>query len=154
LSVDDLITNFNAHHASTFHPGVELEADESMVPWYGHGGNHINIGLPHCIAMDRKPDKSGEIQTLAEVSSGILICLKFVKNAKEEKANKKDLDLDSKEATYGKGTRVLLELMKSWLGSNCLVTADAYVALTEAALALKERYINFIGNVKQCNAAF
>ncbi len=84
-----------------------------------------------------------------------MICLKDVKRADEEKAIKKDLDLDPKEARYGKeGTRVLLELMKTWLGSNCLVTADAYFASTEAALALKERDIDFIGNVKQCNAAF
>ena len=77
-----------------------------------------------------------------------------MKSANKEKAIKKDLDLDPKEAAYGKGTRVLLELMKTWLGSNRLVTADAYFASTEAALALKERDIDFIGNVKQCNAAF
>jgi hypothetical protein len=115
LLVDDFITNFNAHHASTFYPGVELEADESMVPWYGHGGGHINIGLPHYVAMDCKPDNGGEIQTLADVSSGILICLKVVKSADKEKAIEKDLDLDLEEAAYGKGTRVLLELMKTWL---------------------------------------
>jgi hypothetical protein len=68
LLVDDFITNFNTHPASTFYPGVELEADKSMVPWYGHGGDHINIGLPHYVVMDRKPDNGGEIQTLADVS--------------------------------------------------------------------------------------
>ena len=154
LLVDDFITNFNAHRASTFYPGIELEADKSMVPWYGHGGNHISIGLPHYLAMDRKPGNSGEIQTLADVSSGILIYLKVVKSADKEKVIKKDLDLDPEEAAYGKGTRVLLDLMKTWLGSNRLVTEDAYFASTEVALALKERDINFIGNVKQCNSAF
>ncbi len=154
MLVDDFITNFNAHRASTFYPGIELEADKLMVPWYVHGGDHINIGLPHYVAMDCKPDNGSEIQTLADVSSGILICLKVVKSTNEEKAIEKDLDLDPKEAAYGKGTRVLLELMKTWLGSNRLVTADAYFASTEAALALKERDINFIGNAKQCNAAF
>ena len=77
-----------------------------------------------------------------------------MKSANKEKAIEKDLDLDPKEAENGKGTRVLLELMKTWLGSNRLVTADTYFASTEAALALKERDIDFIGNVKQCNAAF
>ena len=152
--VDDFITNFNAHRALTFYPGVELEADESMVPWYGHGGNYINIGLPHYVVMDCKPNNVGKIQTLADASSGIWICLKVVKSADKEKAIKKDLDLDPKKATYGKGTMVLLELMKTRLGSNHLVTADAYFALTKAALALKKRDINFIGNVKQCNTAF
>ena len=77
-----------------------------------------------------------------------------MKSANKEKAIEKDLDLDPKEAENGKGTRVLLELMKTWLGSNRLVTADTYFASTEAALALKERDINFTGNVKQYNAAF
>ena len=96
--------------------------------------------------MDCKPDKGGEIQTLADVFSGIVICLKVVKSAGKEKAIAKVLDLDPKEGAYGKGTRVLLELMKTWLGGNRLVTTDTY--------SLKERDTDFIGNVKQCNAAF
>ena len=44
--------------------------------------------------------------------------------------------------------------MKTWLGSNCLVTVDAYYASTKVVLTFKERGIDFIGNVKQCNAMF
>jgi hypothetical protein len=125
-----------------------------MIPWYGHGGNHINIGLPHYVAMDCKPDNGGKIQNLADVCSGIMISLKVVKSLEEEMAVEKDLDLDPEEATYGKGTRVLMEMTETWHGSNCLVTADAYFASTKAALALKKEGVDFIGNGKQCYAAF
>ena len=62
LLVDNFITNFNVHNFSTFYPGVELEADKPMVPWYGHGVNHINIGLPHYVVMDRKFNIGGKIK--------------------------------------------------------------------------------------------
>jgi hypothetical protein len=65
MLVDDFIINFNGHCALTFYPGVKLEANKSMIPCYGHGGNHINISLQHYIAMDHKPDNGGEIQNLA-----------------------------------------------------------------------------------------
>jgi hypothetical protein len=63
--------------------------------------------------MDCKPDNGSEIQNLADISSGIMIFLKVVKSADKEKAIKMDLDLDPKEAKYGKGTRVLMEMTKT-----------------------------------------
>ncbi len=77
-----------------------------------------------------------------------------MRSANREKAIDKDLDLDPKEVTYGKGTRVLLELTKTWHGSNPLVAADAYFVSTKVALALKKEGVDFIGDVKQSNAAF
>jgi hypothetical protein len=125
-----------------------------MIPWYGHGSNHINISLPHYIVMDCKPNNGGKIQNLADVSSGIMIFLKVVKSADKEKAIKKDLELDPKEAAYGKGTRVLLEMTKTWHGSYHLVTANAYFASTKVVLVLKKEDVDIIGNIKQCNSAF
>ena len=54
----------------------------------------------------------------------------------------------------GKGTQVLLELTEPWHHSGRLVTADAYFASVEAALAMKEKGLTFIGNVKQCSRRF
>ncbi len=108
-----------------------------MIPWYAHGGDHIKIGLPHYVTLDCKPDNNGQIQNLADVSSGVMIFLKVVKSAKE-KAIKKDLDLDPKEA----------EMTKTWHGSNCLVTTDSFFASTKVVLVLKKEGIDFIGNVK------
>jgi hypothetical protein len=53
-----------------------------------------------------------------------------------------------------KGTQVLLELTEPCHHSGRLVTADAYFALVEAALAMKEKGLTFIGNVKQCSRRF
>jgi hypothetical protein len=154
MLVDDNVTNFNDHRASTFYPDVELEANESMIPWYGQGSDHINIGLPHYAMIYCRHDNSSKMQNLADVSPGIMIFLKVVKSTNKEKAIEKDLDLDPKEAMYGKGTRVLMEITKTWHGSNHLVTRDAYFESTMAALALKKESVDFIGNAKQCNAAF
>jgi hypothetical protein len=101
MLVGDNVTNSINHCSSTFYPGIEVEAGKSMISWYGHGGNHINIGLPHA-AFDCKPNNNGKIQNLADIFSGIMIFLKVVKSADEEKAFEKDLDLVPKEAAYGK----------------------------------------------------
>ena len=49
---------------------------------------------------------------------------------------------------------MLLELMEPWHHSGHLVTADAYSAFVEAALAMKEKGLTFISNVKQCSRRF
>ena len=54
----------------------------------------------------------------------------------------------------GKRTQMLLELTEPWHHSDCLVTADAYFASMEVALAMKEKGLTFIGNVKQCRRQF
>jgi len=38
------------------------------------------------LALERKPDNGGKIQNLADVASEIMLHLKIVKSAKEEKA--------------------------------------------------------------------
>jgi len=77
-----------------------------------------------------------------------MLHLKVVKSANEEKAIAAaaaatdaiadDDDIASADEA-GKGTQVLLELMEPWHHSDHLVTADAYFALVEAALAMKEK---------------
>jgi hypothetical protein len=52
--VDDFVEGFNGHRRSAFTPSERICIDESMSRWYGNGGEWINEGLPHYIAMDRK----------------------------------------------------------------------------------------------------
>ena len=52
--VDDFVEGFNGHRRSAFTPSERICIDESMSRWYGNGGDWINEGLPHYIAMDRK----------------------------------------------------------------------------------------------------
>jgi hypothetical protein len=154
MLVNDFVANINEYHARTFVPGGHLEANESMICWYGKGGSFVNTGIPHYAAIERKPDNGAEIQNLADVASGIMLRLKIVKNAAEEEAiaaaaADKDDDEDVAANKGGKGTRVLLELVHPWQDSGRLVTADAYFASVEAVLKMKEVGLYFIGNVKQ-----
>ncbi len=86
MLIHDFFTNINEHRMRTFVPVERLEADETVVRWYGKGVTFVNAGLPMHLALERKPDNGGEIQNLADVASGIMLRLKIVKSAKEEKA--------------------------------------------------------------------
>ena len=52
--VDDFVDLFNKHRRANFVPSELICIDESMSRWYGNGGDWINEGLPHYIAIDRK----------------------------------------------------------------------------------------------------
>jgi hypothetical protein len=159
MLVNNFVANINEYRARTFVPGGHLEADESMIRWYGKGGSFVDAGIPHYAVIERKPDNGAEIQNLADVASGIMLRLKIVKSAAEEEAiaaaaADEDDDEDVAADEGGKGTRVLSELVAPWRDSGRLVTADAYFASVEAALKLKEMGLHFIGNVKQCSRRF
>jgi hypothetical protein len=82
---------------------------------------------------------------------GIMLHLKVVKSANKEKAIAASAASDAIAAAAddgddiaaadeaGKGPQVLLELTEPWHHSGRLVTADAYFASVEAALAMKEK---------------
>ena len=61
--------------------------DESISRWYGLGGSWINMGIPHYVAIDRKPEAGCEIQNAADGNSSIMMRLKLVKSAIEEATN-------------------------------------------------------------------
>jgi len=50
----------------------------------------VDAGLPMYLALERKPDNGGEIQNLAVVASGIMLHLKVVTSANEEKAGQQE----------------------------------------------------------------
>lgn len=54
---------------------AQICIDESMSRWYGKGGDWINEGLPHYVAIDRKPENGCEIQTACCGTSGIMMSL-------------------------------------------------------------------------------
>ena len=88
-----------------------LDADESMIRWYGVGVSYVDAEIPHYAAIERKPDNGAEIQNLADVALGIMLRLKIVKSAAEEEAiaaaaADEDDDEDVVTNEGGKGTRV------------------------------------------------
>ena len=54
------------------------------------GGSWINDGLPHFVAMERKPDDGCEIQNSCDGRSGIMMRLKLVKTSQEEDRDAND----------------------------------------------------------------
>ena len=130
MLVEDFVANYNDYRQRTFVPGGHVEADETVVRWYGNGGVFVDAGLPMYLALERKPDNSGEIQNLADVALGIMFHLKVVKSANEEKAiavaAAADAITDDDDIAAAdeaeKGTQV-------WHHSGRLVTADAYFGI-------------------------
>jgi hypothetical protein len=84
--VDDFVEAFNDHQASTFQPSDMICVDESISRWFRKGGHWINHGLSMYVAMERKPDNGCEIQNSACGRSGIMMRLKLVKTADENRA--------------------------------------------------------------------
>lgn len=88
LLVQDFVDRVNEHRAAYFHPSDIICVDESISRWYGLGGSWINKGLPHYVAMDRKPEDGAEIQDSCCGKSNIMMRLKLVKSTKEEEATR------------------------------------------------------------------
>jgi hypothetical protein len=126
------------------------------------GGGYISAGLPMYVDLNQKPDSGGEIQNIADVKSGIMLRLKIVKSATENKAiatedlaaAAADGDDNEMDESGRKGTKVLLELTKPWHNTGRLVGGNAYFVSVEAAVAVKVKGMSFIGNVKQCHKKF
>ena len=80
MLVDDFVRQFNDHRGTCFVPSDVICADESMVRWYGLGGDWINIGLPMYVDIDRKPESGCEIQSACCGQSGVMIRIHMVKS--------------------------------------------------------------------------
>jgi hypothetical protein len=81
--VDDFFEAINSHRAANYTPS-ELICDESISRWYGQGGSWIEHGLPHYVAIDRKPEYRCEVQNAACRRSGVMIQLQLVTTAEHE----------------------------------------------------------------------
>jgi hypothetical protein len=129
----------NHHRKSMAMPSEVICVDESISRWYGQGGHWIDIGLPHYVAIDRKPENGCEIQNAACGRSGIMLNVALVKAARST---------ESHSTSVGHGTAVLSRLVAPWAGSWRVVCADSYFASVEAARYLLGMGLKFIGVVK------
>ena len=77
--------------------------DESISRWYDQGGDWINFGLPHYVAIDRKPENGCEIQDSCCGVSGIMMRLKVVKQEEDYS----DTESDEDSTTLGHGSSCL-----------------------------------------------
>ncbi len=137
---DNFVANINRHRASMFVPGNEVEANETVIPWYGIGGAYLNKGIPMYLALERMPDNRGKIQNLADVALGIILCLKIVKSTNKEKviasAASAAIAADNDIATAHKGRKgmqVLLEL------TSCGITPATLLPPTQTLRLWRRR---------------
>jgi hypothetical protein len=148
--VSEFVDSINSHRAAHFSPSDLVCVDESISRWYGQGGHWIERGLPHYVAIDRKPENGCEIQNAACGRSGIMMQLQVVTTAEHEATRASEA-----EAGLKHGTVVLDRLVRPWYGKgDRIVCADSYFASVEAALHLQARRIRFIGVVKTATSSY
>lgn len=144
--VQEFVDAINEHRKANVVPSEIICVDESISRWYGLGGHWIDLGLPHYVAIDRKPENGCEIQDAACGRSGIMLRLELVVTAEEE-AQKEFEDAEQH------GTAVARRLV-SGVGSGCAVCADSYFASVSTAESLLNMGLNFIGVVKNSTGKF
>jgi Transposase IS4 len=104
--VQGFVNAINSHRKERFDPSEMICVDECISRWYGLDGSWIDVGLPHYVAIDRKPENGCELQNSSCGQSGVMLRLKLVVTAEDE-----DADMQH-------GTRVLAELVSPWAGSG------------------------------------
>ena len=156
LLVDGHVDAFNKHRATNFNPSDELCVDESISRWYGLGGFWINKGLPHYVAIDRKPENGCEIQNLADGQSGLMLQLKMVKSKNSEVVAPTHTDeAQTAKKELNHGTHVILVLVQPWMNKGLrAVHADSYYASVATARELYKRGMLFTGPVKTATKGF
>jgi hypothetical protein len=155
MLIGDMVKNFNEQREEKYNPSDKVTGDESIFKWYGSGGDWFNEGLPHYIAIDRKPEDGCELQNFCDGRSRVMMQIKVVKSPQDEKKKHQDTleeaGYDLGDADTPHAAKVVLELLQPWLkdeGTQRLLCADSYFASVQIAQELKARGINFIGVIK------
>ena len=158
MLIDDFVKNFNDHRANSYYPSDKICVDESIIRWYGVGGDWINMGLPFYVALERKPENGCEVQNACDGKSGIMMRLKIVKKPETEALYvAAQTQATPSVEDLGHGTEVLLELLHPWKkarGQRRCVAADSYFASVQAATKMLEEGFDFLGPVKTCHREF
>ena len=154
MLVDGFVENFNLNRSENFYPGECICIDESIVRWYGMGGGWINFGLPHYIAIDRKPENGLEIQNAACGESGIMMALKLVKGGAEDDDEDEEGVYNGNKDDVPHGAKVMMKLLRPWINTQRIVCADSYFASVTAAELLHMNGLRFIGVVKTATRKF
>ena len=139
--VSGFVKALNEHFQFHIRPSHAICIDESMSRWYGLGGDWIDVGLPHYVALDRKPESGCELKTAACGKSGMVLNMEITLSAEETREK-------AYEGTVGHGTAVTLRLTEPWFHTNRIICGDSYFASVEAAKYLLEKGLKFIGVVK------
>ena len=145
--VQDFVTAINSHRASRVSPSSFICVDESISRWYGLGGSWLDKGLPHYVAIDRKPENGCELQTAACGESGIMLSIEVVM-AKEDYKGKLF------QSGCSHSVAMTRRLTNNWANSNRIVIADSYFSSAATAEALADAGLRLIGCVKNATKGY
>ena len=156
--VDGFVEAINHHRETNFEPSGLICVDESMICWYGLGGSWFSEGLPHYVAIKRKPENGCEIRDSCCGKTGILCRLKIVKSNdgiddddgedKQQQQNETDTQLNNA------GTQAVLDLVGPWLDKCRVVVGDSAFSSVNTCVQLGKRRTGYIGVVKQATKYF
>lgn len=120
--------------------GSIIVVDETMVFWTGQG--------VHLTYLPRKPTPVGVmLKTICDASSRVLLGWEFCEG-KEADRKKRWCN------QYGAGTACTLRLTLPWHGSSRIVIGDSWFGSLKCCVALLEKGLYSIMNVKTAHAAF
>ena len=117
--VEDFVTNFNEYCTQLFSTSDIICDNDSILRWYGQGGNWINLGLQMYVTMDRKTENGEEIQNAACGRSVIMMRLRIVESERNEE------EQEDHEENTPHGTKVLKDLVIPWANIDRIICADS-----------------------------
>ena len=118
-----------------------LVVDESMIQWTAECGVHLTY-------LPRKPTPLGiGIKCMVDHTSGIMLCADLLEGKGID--NKKEF-----VAEYGVATATTLRLVAPYFGSARVVIADSWFGSYKCAVALRQKGLFSIMNVKTGHKKF
>ena len=118
-----------------------LVVDESMIQWAAECGAHLTY-------LPRKPTPLGiGIKCMVDHTSGIMLCAGLLEGKGID--NKKEF-----VAEYGVATATTLRLVAPYFGSARVVIADSWFGSYKCAVALRQKGLFSIMNIKTGHKKF
>ena len=151
MLIDGFVDAINEWKSKRVYPGSIVCVDESMIRWYGLGGEYIKIGAPFYVVIDGKPDAGIEIQTSACAKSGLMLQLKVMRSQTETAKRNFVRHVPTEENA---GTTAVKELTQPWHRSNRVAVGDSAFASVATAMEMKKVGMGFVGCVKNAHKGF
>ena len=124
-----------------------------MARWYGLGGSWISDGLPHYIALDRKPDAGCEIHDTCCSESGLICQIELVKEPQSDEFATTDAP-KKPPITNMSGINVAFCLTKLWHHTRRIVVGNLAFSSVNTCVQMDKAGLGYIGVVKNATKYF
>lgn len=85
LLINAFLDAIRKHPMAIFSPSEMMLVDKSISRWYRMGPNYSSVGLPHQVALDRKPEKGCQIKSACCGANKIMLRLELFTSAGDHK---------------------------------------------------------------------